>query len=344
VSHTIKRLAASGVAAGFRLLPLSAVYRAAGSALLAPVYHLAADEAPPAVRHLFAVRSVRTFSEDLDFFLRDRTAVTVEQLRAHVYGGQQLPRRALFLSFDDGMREAADVIAPLLERRGVPATFFLNSAFVDNQSLFYRHKASLLCDAVEKMPTPRLVSLSAALNALGLDSSSFQSLKRSILAIDYSTRERLDPLAALLELDFAAFLRVQCPYMSSDQIRRLLRAGFTIGAHSVDHPLYATIDLNEQLRQTRQSIAFLIERFGITSRDLAFPFVSDGISADFFDTVYQSKEVDMLFCLGGMARNDPRNIERFWMEPDATTPAETLVRRFCFNRWRARRRNGAGAR
>jgi hypothetical protein len=53
--------------------------------------------------------------------------------------------------------------------------------------------------------------------------------------------------------------------------------------------------------------------------------------------------VGMLFCLGGISRKDPRNIERFWMENDATTPAETIVRRFCFNRWRLRRNDGVNA-
>ncbi len=338
------KLVAKSLAAGFRLLPLSAVYRAARSRLLAPVYHLVADAAPPVVRHLFAVRSVRTFSDDLDFFLRDRTAVTLEQLRAHACGGQLLPPRAVFLSFDDGMREIADVVAPMLQRRGVPATLFLNSAFVDNQSLFYRHKASLLCDAVEQLTAAQLASLRGPLTLLGMDASGTSSLKRAILAIDHANRDRLDPLAQLFEVDFKAFLRVRRPYMDSDQIRHLMQAGFTIGAHSVDHPLYANIDLNEQLRQTRESIKFLIERFGITGRDLAFPFVSDGVNTDFFDTVYQSKEIDMLFCLGGIARRDPRNIERFWMEQDATTPAETIVRQFCFNRWQKRRCDGASAR
>jgi peptidoglycan/xylan/chitin deacetylase (PgdA/CDA1 family) len=343
MSQTLKQLAVNGCEAGFRLLPFTAVYRAAGSGLLAPLYHVVADEVPAVVRHLFAVRSVRTFSQDLDFFLRNGKPVTLEQLRDHTAGGQRLPPRALFLSFDDGMREVADVIAPILLRKGVPATFFLASAFVDNQLLFYRHKASLLCDGVERMPAAQLASLRDPLARLGVDAADADFLKRSILSIDYAARERLDALARLLEVDFAAFLREKRPYLDSEQIHGLLGAGFTIGAHSVDHPLYAKIDFNEQLRQTRQSISFLIERFGITSRDLAFPFVSDGIDAAFFDAVYRLKEVGMLFCLGGISRKDPRNIERFWMENDATTPAETIVRRFCFNRWRLRRNDGVNA-
>ncbi len=340
----IRRSMMSGLAGGFRLLPASAARRLAAVRLIAPLYHVVADEAPAHVRHLFAVRSTRTFSNDLDFFVRAYTPVTLAQVHAHCGDRQPLPARAMFLSFDDGMREVADVIAPMLLRRGLPATFFLNSAFVDNRSLFYRHKASLLCAKIEQIPAKQLSSLRASLSAAGVDAANHQSLKRSILAVGYADREQLDALAQILGVDFAVFLREQRPYLDSEQIKALLAQGFTIGAHSVDHPRYAKIGLDEQLRQTRESTNFLMERFGITTRDLAFPFVSDGVGGDFYDAAYQQQKLDALFCLGGIATEDPRNVERVWMEGDATTPAEQIVREFYLKRWQSRRREAAGKR
>ena len=339
MANGIRRLTVSGCMAGFGLLPFSAVRRACGARLLAPLYHLVADKPPPHVRHLFAVRTPGTFSDDLDFFLRTCTPVTLAQVHAHASAGEPLPPRAIFLSFDDGMREVADLIAPMLSRHGVPATFFLNSAFIDNRALFYRHTASLVCEKLEQIPASRLASLREPLSALGFDATDHQHLRRSILSINHGERERLDAAAKLMEVDVGAFLRESRPYLDSDQVRELLRQGFTIGAHSVDHPLYAQLGLSEQLRQTRESTAFLTERFAITTRDLAFPFVSDGVGADFFEAAYRDERMDALFCLGGVATDDPRNIERFWMEPDATTPAATIVKRFCLKRWRPR---GAG--
>jgi hypothetical protein len=35
---------------------------------------------------------------------------------------------------------------PILRRKGVPATVFVNSDFVDNQDLFFRFKAALIID------------------------------------------------------------------------------------------------------------------------------------------------------------------------------------------------------
>jgi len=65
--------------------------------------------------------------------------------------GQPLTRQSFFLSFDDGLREPLDIIAPILKQKGVPATFFVNTATLDNLEMLYRHKASLLVDHVRRI-------------------------------------------------------------------------------------------------------------------------------------------------------------------------------------------------
>ena len=62
--------------------------------------------------------------------------------------GQGSRRKQMVLSFDDGLVECHQVIAPLLMTKGVPATFFLNNHFIDNRDLFFRYKASLIIDQV----------------------------------------------------------------------------------------------------------------------------------------------------------------------------------------------------
>ena len=333
----IRRVASRASAAIFEHGPLALALRGAGLPLLAPLYHLVAEHPPAHVKHLFSVRRPQTFSDDLDFFLRTCQPVDLEQLHSHALGQSPLPLRAMHLSFDDGMREVVEVVAPMLSRRGVPATFFLNSAFVDNKSLFYRHKASLLCSRIDEMTPAGVESLRSDLElALGAPMTDVGSLKEQILAVRYIGRARLDALAAVLEVDFDAFLREKRPYLTSDEITGLLRQGFAIGSHSVDHPKYAEIDLGEQMRQTRQSMTFLTDRFAVSCRGFAFPFDSAGVDKQFYDAVYQQEVVDMLFCLNGIDRDNPRNVERVWMEIDSTTPARRIVKRFCFNQWRGR--------
>ena len=67
---------------------------------------------------------------------------------AFVNGEKQLSQGKVFLSFDDGLREVYTIIAPILKERGLPATFFITTDFIDNKKLFYRNKASLLIEAI----------------------------------------------------------------------------------------------------------------------------------------------------------------------------------------------------
>ena len=61
-------------------------------------------------------------------------------------GDEALAQGAL----DDGLSGCHRYIAPLLRKKGIPASFFLNNRFIDNKSLFYRYKASLLVHQVKK--------------------------------------------------------------------------------------------------------------------------------------------------------------------------------------------------
>ena len=47
--------------------------------------------------------------------------------------GQKLPSRAVALTFDDGYCDNLEIAVPLLERFGVPATFFLVPGFLSRR-------------------------------------------------------------------------------------------------------------------------------------------------------------------------------------------------------------------
>src|SRR5919204_3246305 len=67
----------------------------------------------------------RGLERQLTFLRRVANVVALpDALRALATGGA-LPPRAVALTFDDGYRDALQLAVPLLERLGLPATFFL---------------------------------------------------------------------------------------------------------------------------------------------------------------------------------------------------------------------------
>jgi peptidoglycan/xylan/chitin deacetylase (PgdA/CDA1 family) len=200
------------------------------------------------------------------------------------------------LTFDDGLSEVYHTVLPILIEKGIPATVFVNSQFVDNRDLFYRYKAALLVDKLNQTPN-----------------ETNKELADKILKINYLEKDFLDETARILEVDFEEFLRKQQPYLTVEQLKTMQRNGFTIGAHSIDHPNYALLTEEEQVRQTLQSCEYVKKTFDEEKAYFAFPFGNHGVKDTFFEKIYPA--VDFTFGIAALGTShNGRHIERIDME------------------------------
>ncbi|MGB4547783.1 MAG: polysaccharide deacetylase family protein [Syntrophales bacterium] len=286
-------------------------------------YHMVSDDDVAHVKHLYRYKSVRTFRAELDFILRHYSPIALDDLLDHVRRGIILPDRVFLLTFDDGFREMRDIVAPILREKGIPAVFFLNSGFIDNRQLCYLHKASLLA---ERLQAP--VSVSSLARVLDITGHNFRDsgeLAAWILSIPYGKRSILDRIAEKVDLDFNAFLRDRKPYLTAVQLRALIREGFAIGAHSVDHPPYGAIDIKEQLRQTVESVRSIRKLFDLPYGAFAFPHNDAAVSREFFRKLREGSTVDISFGTGGMITDGiSGHLQRCSLE-NPPLPAERII-------------------
>ena|ERR1700675_1993946 len=311
-------------------VPLDVWHRICSANLVIPYWHIVCDHEVPHVSGLGRrFRNIRQFKADLEFFLQQYSPVTEQDVINHLHGGGALPPRSVLLTFDDGFRECYDVIAPLLQASGAPATFFLTTATIDNKQLCYTEKKGLLIGALARnKSTATMDEASRALSLAGVPINS--NLVSRIRAVSYRKREALDDLARILQCDFQAYLDSQNPYLSSQQVEGLLHQGFAVGAHSIDHALYPELSLDEQLTQTRESMRWLSERFHMKCQSFAFPYRANGVSLDFFDAIFAEGEIKVCFGTGGLIPHPFRyTLTRFTPELSASTACETLSRAFC---------------
>ena len=294
-------------------LPFDKLSRSVDTPLIAPFYHAVSDAPLPHIQHLYPVKNISAFERDLDFLLKHYRPIDFHELpnildsKSRQHG--QIP---MLLSFDDGLREFHDPIAPILLRKGIPAICFLNSGFIDNADLFFRYKASLLLDTLGAKASPEK--------------------QKEILSIQYADRGQLDILAAEIGLDFDDFLLKNQPYLSTAQIESLLKQGFHFGAHSVDHPEYRFLPLTEQLRQTTKSTETISNKFGLGYRLFSFPFTDFGVSKRCFDILLSEKKIaEFSFgCAGIKADFHPQHIQRIPMEINNLTAEEVLRHAFLY--------------
>ncbi|HRN41610.1 MAG TPA: polysaccharide deacetylase family protein [Vicingus sp.] len=236
------------------------------------------------------------FEKDLDYLTKNFKPISLAELIALKKNGFKTSENYFHITFDDGLSELYNVVAPILLKRKIPATFFINTDFIDNNDLFYRFKASILAEKVAA---------------------------HGMLDIDYNQKQDLDELAEIVKIDFKQYLETEKPYLTSSQIKELILQGFTIGAHSKNHPLYNMLSEEDQLKQTLESLDFLKNEFQLEYSVFSFPFTDDGVGKEFFKKI--ESKVDITFGSAGIKKDSISfNLQRIPMETNLS--AEKIIK------------------
>jgi peptidoglycan/xylan/chitin deacetylase (PgdA/CDA1 family) len=308
-------------------LPLPLLKRGSGRRACVVLYHAVSDQAPAHLKHLLPCRDVASFRRDLDFLLREFEPISLAQLIDGIVRGAPLPSNGFHLTCDDGLREAAEVLAPICREKGVPATFFVTTGFLDNRWLWQRHLGSVLTDRLQQLSEERRAQLWKEFSPDGVPATS-DGWRKLLISHDTSLRPRLDALAEAIGVDQSEYLRDVRPYFDSAHVRRLIKDGFTIGAHSVRHPFFPTIAADQQVCEAIDSLRHLESVFGIDCRTFAFPFGADGVQADFYRAVRESHPVDLFFGVGNSSQLTANGcLDRVPFDYDADVSADQVVRR-----------------
>jgi len=222
-------------------------------------------------------RTTAEFERQLDHFAREYTVVSC----ADVLAGR-LPHNACLLTFDDGLVEHAEYVAPELERRGLSACFcpggrstverrpldaqktqFLLAASADHSSLG-RRVLDLVAASRADFGTPLEAELRRRNTpAHAYDPPQTVFVKRLLQdGLPDPLRSRiLDELfAELVEDDERAFAdRV---YLTLDDLRALARSGMDVAAHGHEHRRLGLLDEEAQRREVSRSKELLAAILG----------------------------------------------------------------------------------
>jgi hypothetical protein len=118
-----------------------------------------------------------------------------------------------------------------------------------------------------------------------------------------------------LDFDFKAYLSKESPYLTSQQINELIKDGFTIGGHSINHPLYKDLNIEDQILQTTSSVNELVNTFRLPYKVFSFPFTDNGVSEEFYHQV--NPKLDLTFGTAGLKKDvGSKNLQRIGMEKD----------------------------
>jgi len=291
--------------------------------LIVPFYHAVSNSDLSFTNNLYLPRKITDFENDLDTLLKFYKPISLDKLKQIVNSKEELKENYFHLTFDDGLSNFFEIVAPILKKREIPATMFLNTNFVDNKELFYRYKASLLLNFYTVSNTSIKKKF---YDYMRIINNPHKKVATFLLNIKYKNRLELDNLARFVGFNFNEFLKLEKPYLTKNQIEELIKQGFTFGGHSIDHPYYSELSVKEQIEQTKNSLNWVKNELKIDYKVFSFPFTDDGVSSKYFTHIFTNNMVDLSFGTAGIKKDSfQNNIQRVPFEIDSRNLKSFLI-------------------
>ncbi len=181
-----------------------------------------------------------------------------------------LPARPLCITFDDGYADNRTQAAPILQRHGLNATFFVATGFLDGARMWNDTLIEVvrtcrlpalplqgLHSQLQDLPLNNVEARRAAIAAL-IGCAKYQPMaQRQIFVDEVARRAAVLPPADLM--------------MTTTQVRELRALGQDVGAHTVSHPILRTLARSEALREIEASKKTLERLLGEPVPLFAYP-------------------------------------------------------------------------
>jgi peptidoglycan/xylan/chitin deacetylase (PgdA/CDA1 family) len=284
------------------LVPLKVLFRYYWSDCIVLTYHsLSGYDAEPEINKN-PYRTARQFTNDMDFIRDHCNVIGLKEFLEINENGGDFPEKSLLLTFDDGLAIQYHHMYPVLRSLGLPATFFLNNAFIDNRDLHHERKAYILLRRLDEIRDKALEE--DMIKDIPEADPEDSDLRNYLRNLPYRGRNNLETIADRLGISFAEYLNREKIYLTSEQIGIMLENHMTIGGHSIDHPDYTELTLEQQVHQTLTSVNDLAEKFRLDYRAFAFPYNDRSLDKALFERI--SEDIDVSFGASDMARDEFR--------------------------------------
>jgi len=198
------------------------------------LFHDVSDTESAFTRGLNVTTNRRRFVAALKFLSTHYTPVRLQDVLADS-NGRDLPPRPVLVTFDDTYASIAEVAAPLCEKFGIPAVFFVNADTLDNAGLALDN---LVCYAVNVLGLDKINAVARGITGIeNLELSSLAQVFGGLLpTLSPQVREVFrDALADLVRANERGLAEEARLYLTRRQLRGLAAYDFEIGNHTYSH-------------------------------------------------------------------------------------------------------------
>ena len=236
------------------------------------------------------------FEAQIDALSADLTPIDWTTFVGWRNGETIIPDASLLLTFDDGLSDHAEVVAPILESHSLHGIFFVSTAVLVHQRMDTAHQIHLLISRLGDRALSISVDewLSANEPAVRLETSADSTEAQRVYHYESPQRAELKYLLTrllpteirrkLIDELFEYYVGDNREYASRwymqwDQLADLQGAGHTIGGHSHNHLPYTLLTTAEQSDDMSRCASAITKRLGRRHRPFSYPYGDHDASA-----------------------------------------------------------------
>jgi peptidoglycan/xylan/chitin deacetylase (PgdA/CDA1 family) len=180
------------------------------------------------------------FEAQLDYLCEHTRVLPVSEALGQGPDGLRDSKPLVCLTFDDGYADNFEIVAPLLEVRGVRGTFFITAGAAQaRESLWYDRAAAVW----KLLGGPKVRQRSS--EAGDGDTPAFETRESWIEWLKAVPNDRRDGIMRSLTAGVNDGVS-PCSLMTPEQVRRLAESGHEVGSHTLWHPILTTMAQDER--------------------------------------------------------------------------------------------------
>lgn len=228
------------------------------------------------------------FARQIEGLCRVMEPIDWPTLFAWTEGRAGIPRRCFLLTFDDGLKDHAQYVAPLLAKHRIRGAFFVPGQAIGEYRLICGHAVHLLLSrldaeglfeetaralaAADKPSWVGRIDERAAIELYPYETRARARLKY-LLHMVLPPALRRETIALLFEAHVGSSRRwAKEWYMGWEDLADLHHAGHTIGGHGYAHDPLSRLSPEAQRGDLGRSLGLLNEGLGRDLRPVAYPF------------------------------------------------------------------------
>lgn len=234
-------------------------------------YHRIADpETCPFDRHIVSA-TPEEFGRQLDYLKRHFRVLSLDETIELLSGASPDGGRCVHITFDDGYADNARVAAPMLAERGLPATFFLATGFIDSRRPAWWDEIAWLARTTE-VPVIELPEFGFDMDLRESRGWAMRSAIELFKTLPRSDARRLVGLIAERSgLGRCPAAIAEPLWMTWDEARTLVPQGMAVGGHTVSHPVLSRLPLKDQREEIAGCRRRIVEELNMEPTAFSYP-------------------------------------------------------------------------